>query len=308
MRECVGGVCVSERVKFNPPIKLWIKIFHSIIKPILLYGCEIWGLKFKLNYESWDKNPVEIFHLEFCKNILGIHRNAPNLGCRAELGRFPLLSEIQKRAAKFWFHLSDTPTDSYHHSAFTYRQKHPESDPMHYLVEKHQLNSTIQCKHSKVKETETITQEEYIHDWQQKVTQVKKLTYFHSIKSDYKLAPYLSIIKGYGQRKLLTKYRLSEHSLCVETGRHKQSWRPRELRLCSHCTDGLIEDELHFLTECSKYKHIRDAYFKQIALVSPEFQQTSNTEKLSYILGEKEKCIHLAAQYVHSCHQMRDKG
>ncbi len=96
--------------------------------------------------------------------------------------------------------------------------------------------------------------------------------------------------------------------VCVETGRHKQSWRARELRLCSHCTDGLIEDELHFLTECSKYKHIRDAYFKQIALVSPEFQQTSNTEKLSYILGEKEKCIHLAAQYVHSCHQMRDNG
>ncbi len=96
--------------------------------------------------------------------------------------------------------------------------------------------------------------------------------------------------------------------VCVEMGRHKQSWRDRELRLCSHCTDGLIEDELHFLTECSKYKHIRDAYFKQIALVSPEFQQTSNTEKLSYILGEKEKCIHLAAQYVHSCHQMRDNG
>ncbi len=126
-------------------------------------------------------------------------------------------------ACWFWFHLSDTPKDSYHHSAFTYRQKHPESDPMHYLVEKHQLNSTIRCKHPKVKETETITQEEYIHDWQQKVTQVKKFTYFHSIKSDYKLAPYLSIIKGYGQRKLLTKYRLSEHSLCVETHRERES-------------------------------------------------------------------------------------
>ncbi len=173
----------------------------------------------------------------------------------------------------------DTPTDSYHHSAFTYQQKHPESDPLLYLVEKHQHR----CKHSKVKETEKITQEEYIYDWQQKVTQVKKWPYFHSIQSDYKLAPYLSIIKGYGQRKLLTKYRLSEHSLCVETGRHKQSWRARELRLCSHCTDGLIEDELHFLTECSKYKHIRHAYFKQIALVSPEFQQMSCTEKLIYI-------------------------
>ncbi len=167
---------------------------------------------------------------------LGNSQKRPKSGLQGRTGQIPLLSEIQKRAAKFWFHLSDTPTDRYHHSAFTYRQKHPESDPLHYLVEKHQLNSTIQCKHSKVKETEKITQEEYIHDWQQKVTQVKKLTYFHSIKSDYKLAPYLSCIKNYGHRKLLTKYRLSEHSLSVETGRHKQSWRARELRLCSHCT------------------------------------------------------------------------
>ncbi len=111
----------------------------------------------------------------------------------------------------------------------------------------------------------------------------------------------MSIIKDRRQRKLLMKYHLSEHSLCVETGRHKQSWRARELRLCSHCTD----DELHFLTECSKYKHIRDAYFKQIALVSPEFQQMSNTEKLWYILGEKEKCIHQQTHAIHSFIQER---
>ncbi len=115
-------------------------------------------------------------------------------------------------------------------------------------------------------------------------------------------------MKDYGQRKLLTKYRLSEHSLSVETGRHKQSWRARELRLCSHCTEGLIEDEMHFLTECSKYKHIRDTYFTQIAQIVPKFQQASHIDKLCYILGEKEKCIHLAAQYVSSCHIMRDKG
>ncbi len=76
---------------------------------------------------------------------------------------------------------------------------------MHYLVEKNKLNSTIQFKYSKIKETEKITQEEYIHDWQKKVAQLKKITYFHSIKSDYKLAPYLSNIKNYGKRKLLKK-------------------------------------------------------------------------------------------------------
>ncbi|KAG1932341.1 kinesin-like protein KIF13A [Pimephales promelas] len=289
-------------LKYNPPIKLWLKIFDSIIKPILLYGCEIWGPKYKLNYESWDKTPAEIFHLEFCKNILGTHRNAPSLGCRAELGRFPLLSEIQKRAVKFWFHLSDAQTESYHHCALRYRAGLTEGDPMIHLVKKHQLNSFIQFRHSKVKEIGKITKEEYIHDWQIKVTQLNKLKYFNKIKSDYKLAPYLTDISNYGQRKILTKYRISDHSLCVETGRHKQSWRERELRVCLHCPDGAVEDELHFLTECSKYKNIRDAYFTQIAQIVPQFQQASPINKLSYILGEKEECVHLAAQYVVHCY------
>ncbi|KAI2665259.1 Urease accessory protein UreG [Labeo rohita] len=106
------------------------------------------------------------------------------------------------------------PTDSYHHSGFTYRIKHRESDPLTYLKTSTQFNTAKQKK---------TTQEEYIHDWQHKVSQLKKLTYFHKIKSDYKLAPYLSSIKDYRQRKLLMNCCISEHSLSVETGRDKES-------------------------------------------------------------------------------------
>src|SRR4029434_3813746 len=28
-------------LKYNPPIKLWLKLFDSILKPILLYGSEV---------------------------------------------------------------------------------------------------------------------------------------------------------------------------------------------------------------------------------------------------------------------------
>lgn len=70
--------------------------------------------------------------------------------------------------------------------------------------------------------------------------------------------------KDYHQIKLLMEYHVSEHSLFVEMGQHKQSWRPGEHSLCSHCTDG-VKDELHFFMECSKYKTIGDTYFTQIA-------------------------------------------
>lgn len=36
---------------------------------------------------------------------------------------------------------------------YIYRAKHPKIDPMHSLKEKHQLNSTIQSRHAKFKDT-----------------------------------------------------------------------------------------------------------------------------------------------------------
>ena len=37
----------------------------------------------------------------------------------------------------------------------------------------------------------------------------------------------------------------------VETGQYRNI--PRDLRLCTHCDLGAVEDEIHFVTECSLY-------------------------------------------------------
>lgn len=63
--------------------RLWLKIF-SVIKPILLYESEIQGTTYHTNYELWDKSPIETFHLELCKSVLRVHRNACNLSRRAD--------------------------------------------------------------------------------------------------------------------------------------------------------------------------------------------------------------------------------
>ncbi|XP_069819744.1 zinc finger protein 665-like [Dendropsophus ebraccatus] len=59
---------------------------------------------------EWDSSPTEIFHLEFCKHLLQVHRSTSNCACRAELGRFPLHLTIQKRALSFWGHLHGLPS------------------------------------------------------------------------------------------------------------------------------------------------------------------------------------------------------
>ncbi len=102
-------------------------------------------------------------------------------------------------------------------------------------------------------------------------------------------------------------YRLSEHSLAVETGRRRQTWLSREDRLCSHCMLGVTETELHFLTECPKYTDIRDQYYHPKSIIYfPQFNICSPTQKLSFILGEEAKCAIIAARFVSSCHLLRD--
>ncbi|MEE6526549.1 hypothetical protein FKM82_027245 [Ascaphus truei] len=57
---------------------------------------------------------------------------------------------------------------------------------------------------------------------------------------EYPLAPYLLKVKDPKQRQTLGQYRISAHSLEIETGRHRQNWKPREMRLCQRCELGEV--------------------------------------------------------------------
>ena len=81
-------------------------------------------------------------------------------------------------------------------------------------------------------------------------------------------------------------YRLSEHSLAIEEGLHRQTWLSREDRLRAHCTQNEVETELHFLSTCQMYDNIRDPYFPQITQIHTEFENKPNIDELPYLLGE----------------------
>jgi hypothetical protein len=48
-------------------------------------------------------------------------------------------------------------------------------------------------------------------------------------------------------RSLLTKIRISAHSLTIETGRYNGNGTSREDRFCQFCP-SLVEDEMHLLS------------------------------------------------------------
>jgi len=51
----------------------------------------------------------------------------------------------------------------------------------------------------------------------------------------------------------LAKLRVISHRLRIETGSYGRNRIERHARLCEVCTSGQVEDEYHFLFECSGY-------------------------------------------------------
>ena len=50
-------------------IPLLCKLFDSLVNPVLLYGCEIWGPELLLYKTDFDSSEIEKTHLKFCKQI-----------------------------------------------------------------------------------------------------------------------------------------------------------------------------------------------------------------------------------------------
>ena len=81
--------------------------------------------------------------------------------------------------------------------------------------------------------------------FRQEIGNSSRLTFYSSIKDDFKEEQYISDVKYHKYRSAITKFRISAHTFPIEKGR----WRsiPRDQRLCPLCLGDLIGDEKHHI-------------------------------------------------------------
>ena len=69
-------------------------LFNKTIKPILLYGCELWG--------TGNVDALERIQLKFYKRVLNLKSSTPSNMVYGELGVITLYIDIQTRIISFW--------------------------------------------------------------------------------------------------------------------------------------------------------------------------------------------------------------
>ncbi|XP_077861686.1 uncharacterized protein LOC144342321 [Saccoglossus kowalevskii] len=251
--------------------KTFIYLFRTCILPVLIYGSEIWGIEV-LDENKWDKTTSEKLHLKFCRNILGLNKFGANLACRAELGCFPLLIDTKKNLIKYWLRIQGLPDKCLTKQAYYEQMKFnlPWCSSVQNLV----IDSRIQTSKTdlNMKNIDKTLKENYITFWKQNVNQENtKLRTYAKFKNTYnfEFQFYLNCLPKKHQ-VCMSRFRTSNHCLAIEKGRHTQPKTPIEKRICNLCSQNKIEDEVHFLLECDRYKYIRHELLTDITLTNAE--------------------------------------
>ena len=282
--------------------KLQMKLFDSLIKPILTYGSEIWISDFKLNDKTDDKLPFEKIHNRFCKYTLSVHKKSSNFAAKLELGRENISNYITSITIKYLERTKNLPpsrlirevyeTDKEMSSAGlktinTFVQDAKDRANLTQTVKTNEINSQISKSYklminNKLEQLKSITDENKLHT-------------FSSIYNDFQLQSYLTFGLSKELTKELTKLRISAHDLLIERGRYCKPKLPRNQRLCTQCNE--IENEEHFILFCNKFidsrKQLLSTYNVSIENTYPNTEKSIET--LKHILNPttKTECITL---------------
>jgi exonuclease III len=291
-RMAISGLCMNY---FS--VNTQLKLFDATIKPILLYGSEVWGgYMYKFSNDErliirmlTDFNVLmEKLHSRYCKLILRVNKNANNYAVRCELGRYPLIIEVMCKLLKYYVNICKRNNHSIVKTAL---QLHMSNTGSWFSFVEHILKilcidinkltkSAINTgKNSIRNKLYTMCQNIYIN----KLVEFNKLKLYSSIKTKFRREPYLTNIHDVLYRKLISQLRMSCHKLPVELGRYQGV--KFENRLCKLCK-GSTGTVKHCIMECfhPDVVKLRNIYINKIYSVNSGLCTLSRENLFVYIM------------------------
>ena len=255
---------IMNHKMISPSISL--KLFDQLISPILMYGAEIWANEIKN-----ENNSLEQICNSFYRFILGVSKVTPIIGIKGELGRIPISIKAEIAQIKYCYRLCTLPQSHILYYALkeqiennTNWIKHVYKvlghNDLSYINDSNNINSINHfSKTLKIKLTK-----DYIESWREQLNKCEtdgkegnKLRTYRLFKKKFDLEDYLMKIKDFNLRKILSKFRLSDHNLAIELGRRIKPKIPANNRLCKKCDNNVVEDEMHFILDCDLYSQER---------------------------------------------------
>ena len=117
---------------------------------------------------------------------------------------------------------------------------------------------------------------------------------------------YLLLLPNLKHMSTIARFRMSSHTLAIETGRHAKPKIAKEERKCRYCNLDEVEDEKHFLLKCPLYNKERLSLFNSVVL---NVSDMSQGDVFVYLLSSKEPTtVKALGTFLHNAFMKREKA
>ena len=265
-----------------------MELFDKLVTPILNYGSEVWGFI--------QGKSIEMVHLQFCKQLLGVKKTTQNDFVYGELGRTTLITKRYLCIVKYWFKILASEDRKYINIVYRMMLRDMELKPNSVnwaSLVKHLLMSLgfydvwiaqwAGDYNAFISAFKQRLSDNFIQNWHSRLESSSRASFYTSV-AIFQLQPYLEKINIVKFQNAVSRVRVASHRLEIEAGRWARPNRiPINDRKCRVC--NVLEDEYHFVIECSLYKELRDKYIPKYYWLRPsmfKFVQLmkSNKEKV----------------------------
>ena len=295
-----------------------LKLFDNTVKQVCLYGAEIWGNFDKktacpINFMSnnFSKLPIEKINISFCKWLLGVNKNATNLAVLGELGRYPLFVDAILKMLNYWLSLqARRNTKSLINDCLKVSETLHERGTKSWITGIHNILSIFDENYTghlpskiNISNIKSNIKDEFKKFWKKQITSLhgknggNKLRTYSKFKGQFSQESYVTQIP-FSRRANYTKFRISAHTLAIETGRHTRPVTPVENRLCRNCELQETEDEFHALLRCTLYKDKRKEAFDAIDILCNNFNILSEEDKLIYLFNSEDNILDICVEFI----------
>jgi Reverse transcriptase (RNA-dependent DNA polymerase) len=233
--------------------KLKKQLFNTLVRPVVLYGVQVWGPS--TSQSSWSK--VEAIQKLFLEMELGVKTQTPYTLLLAESGLLPLEVEALYLTLQYVMRVealkdSRLPKQAFHSSRALGWYADVCRWAQAWDLSEHEW-------HTQPKTLWPLLHGKAIRKlWSDPSP---RLQYFMRDVNPmvlYEEQEYLRAPISMRLRQVIARYRLSSHHLEVEEGRWKGV--KRQDRVCTLCDSGSIENEYHVFIACRWYREIRVAH------------------------------------------------
>jgi hypothetical protein len=249
-------------------VHIKIHLFNTLVKPILMYGCEVWGPAYLGRGNTLYRKQLDKLHLTFLRQCIGVRTSTPIDNILLDLHIEPITTSIKRHIVGFWNRITSRPNGDIVKSALVdscslaLHGKKSWAKSLSNLLPHLDILSTPQQKISLPPLTPPPPPPPHSSPLRTIPDSIrsnfKLLTYSTWFHSD--LTPPNSTWWTQLNRpkyiRAVAQFRLGSHQLNIETQRWGRERLPRSLRMCKCCNLGIREDELHILY-CPYYFDVR---------------------------------------------------